>query len=193
MDIAKENLPTNQEVWHHSHTEGRVLVAVLVRHDKEPYYFPDATILLKALHQNAEAEGITVAQPGSQGWNAQNFKKVEQLLRPHTYPPCATVSVCLQRWAQFAHRGEGYREGPPLPGGEEPVTFRSESWDYPEPIVPPMLAARRKERPAEEAEALVRSRQGSGSDDTLQERWQLTHGRDPPAWADKDFGESRNI
>ncbi len=27
----------------------------------------------------------------------------------------------------------------------------------------------------------------SGSEGTLQERWQATHGRDPPAWANKVF------
>ncbi len=42
MDIVKKDVPTNQEVWYRSHTKGRVLVAVLVRYDEEPYYFPDA-------------------------------------------------------------------------------------------------------------------------------------------------------
>ncbi len=153
MDIAVGDIPTNQEVWCHSHTEGRALIAVLVRYDEEPYYFPDATTLLRALHRSAKAEGVTVAQLGSQGWNTRNLKKVDQLLRLCIYPPCAAVSACLQRWAQFAHRGEGYREGPTMPGGEEPITFRSESWDYPEPIVPPVLATRRKEKPADEVEA----------------------------------------
>ncbi len=178
MDIAKKDIPTNQEVWQQPHTEGRALVAVLVRYDEEPYYFPDATALLRALHRSAKAEGVTIAQLGSQGWSGRELKRVERLLRPHTY---ATVSACLRKWAQFAHRGEGYREGPPMPGGEEP-TFRGESWGYPEPIVPLVLAGRRKGEPAEETEASVKSRPNSGSDETLQERWQVTHGRDPPAW-----------
>ncbi len=59
--------------------------------------------------------------------------------------------------------------------------------DYPELIVPPILAGRKKGEPAEEAEASAKSRPDSGSDEILQERWQLTHGRDPPAWADKGF------
>ncbi len=134
------------------------------------------------------AEGLPAAQPGTQGWSAQELKRVEHLLRPHTYPPCAAVSACLRKWPQFAHRGEGYREGPPMPGGPERVFFRSGDWDHPEPIIPPVPAGRRKERPAEEK---VRSpeepRSDSGSEGTLRERWQATHGRDPPAWADKGF------
>ncbi len=34
-----------------------------------------------------------------------------------------------------------------MPGGPEPVAFHSECWDYPELIVPPVLAGSRKERP----------------------------------------------
>ncbi len=49
MDIAKEHVPRDRKVWRHSDTPGRVLVAVLVRNDEEPYYFPDAPALLKAL------------------------------------------------------------------------------------------------------------------------------------------------
>ncbi len=70
-----------------------------------------------------------------------------------------------------------------MPGGEKSVTFLSESGDYPEPIVPPVLAANWEEK----SDASGSSGQGSGNDKTLKERWQLTHGRDPPAWADKGF------
>ncbi len=79
--------------------------------------------------------------------------------------------------------GRGISRGTSMPGGKEPVTFWSESWDYPEPIVPPVLAARMK------AEASVKSRQDSGSHETLQERWQLTllSGSIKVLW------ESRNI
>ena len=49
MDIAKEHVPADKKVWRHSHTKGRVLVAVLLRYDEEPYYFPDAPSLLNAL------------------------------------------------------------------------------------------------------------------------------------------------
>ncbi len=163
------------------------MVAVLVRYDEEPYYFPDAPTLLRALHRNAKAEGVTTAQPGTQGWSDRDLKQVEQLLRPHTYPPCATVSACLRKWPLFAHRGKGYREGPSMPGGKELVTFRDEDWDYPKPIVPPVIAGCRKERPTGETKALEGPRPDSGSEGTLRERWQATHGRDPPAWADKGF------
>ncbi len=82
--------------------------------------FPNATALLKALHWSAGAEGIEVTQPGYNGWNTQDLKKVEQLLRPPTYPPCAAVAACLQslhtREKKFAHQGEGYRVAPPMLG-----------------------------------------------------------------------------
>ncbi len=65
---------------------GRVLVAVLVRFDEEPYYFPDAHALLRAFHQNTKAEGDIVAQPGPNRWSGRELKKVEALLQPHTVP-----------------------------------------------------------------------------------------------------------
>ncbi len=126
MDIAKKHVPNGRKVWRHSHMPGRVLVAVLVRNDEEPYYFSDAPALLKALHRSVKAEGVTAAQPGAQGWSERELRQVQHLLRPHTYPPCGAVTSCLRKWTQFAHREEGYRKGPPMPGGPEPVTFHHE-------------------------------------------------------------------
>ncbi len=75
-----------------------------------------------------------------------------------------------------------------MPGGPEPVTFHSECWDYPEPIIPPVLMGPRKERLAKvKTNASEEPKSDSGSEGTLQERWQAIHGRDPPAWADKGF------
>ncbi len=75
-----------------------------------------------------------------------------------------------------------------MPGGPDLVTFHSECWDHPEPIVPPVIADRRKEGPAKEkTHALEEPRADSGSEGTLRERWHATHGMDPPAWADKVF------
>ncbi len=51
MSIAQELVPRDGKVWHRAHLPGRVLVAVLVRFDEEPYYFPDAPALRRALHQ----------------------------------------------------------------------------------------------------------------------------------------------
>ncbi len=154
---------------------------MLVRYDEEPYYFPDA--LLKALQRNVSNENIEISPPGSNGWNAQDLKQVERLLQPPTYPPCAMVTACLQKWKKFAHQGVGYRKGPPMPGGKQPVTFLDESWDYPEPITTLVFAA-----PKEEEPGLPESSEPEcASERTLEERWQLTHGRDPPAWADKGF------
>ena len=188
MDNAQQLVPRDGKVWRHAHTPGRVLVAVLVRHDEEPYYFPDAPALLRTLHQNAKAEGDVAAQPGAQGWSARELKRVEALLRPHTYPPCGAVTSCLRKWTQFAHRGEGYREGPAMPGGPDLVAFHTECWDYPEPIIPPMVAGQQEERPAdEETQTPKESKADSGSEGTLRDKWQATHGMDPPAWADKGF------
>ncbi len=75
-----------------------------------------------------------------------------------------------------------------MPGGPEPVAFHSECWDYPELIVPPVLAGSRKERPVKvKTSASEKPKSDSGSGGTLQERWQATHSRDPTAWADKGF------
>ncbi len=128
MDIAQYLVPRNGKVWRHAHLPGRVLVAVLVRYDAEPYYFPDAPALLQTLHQNAKAEGDIAAQLGAQGWSAHELKQVEILLRPHTYPPCGALTSCLRGWTQFAHWGDGYREGPAMPGGPDQVAFHTECW-----------------------------------------------------------------
>ncbi len=149
---------------------------------------PDAPALLPTLHQNAKAEGDIAAQPGAQGWSARDLKQVEILLRQHTYPPCGAVTSCLRKWTQFAHRGDGYREGPAMPGGPHQVAFHTECWDHPEPIEPPVIAGHREERPAdEETQAPEEPKADSGSEETLRDRWQATHGMDPPAWADKGF------
>ncbi len=33
-----------------------------------------------------------------------------------------------------------------MPGGKKLITFLSESWDYPKPMVPPVLMAHRQEK-----------------------------------------------
>ncbi len=143
MDIAQDLVPRDGKVWRRAHLPGWVLVAVLVRYDEELYYFPNALALLQTLHQNAKAEGDIAAQPGAQGWSARELKQVEILLRPHTYPPCGAVT-------QFAHGGEGYREGPAMPGGPDQVAFHTECWDYPEPIISPVITGQQEERPTDE-------------------------------------------
>ncbi len=139
-------------------------------------------------HQNAKAEGDIVAQPGPNGWSGRELKQVETLLRPHTYPPCGAVASCLREWTQFAHRGEGYREGPAMPGGPDQVFFHTECWDYPEPIAPPVIAGHQKKGPTAENTPAPEAPGAAGeSQMTLRERWQATHGMDPPAWAGKGF------
>ncbi len=158
----------------------------LVRFDEEPYYFPDAPALLRALHQSAKAEGVVAAQPGAQGWSGRELKQVEALLQPHTYPPCGAVTSCLREWTQFAHRGEGYREGPAMPGDQ--VSFHTECWNFPEPIVPPIIAGSRKDEPADRKLRIPeRTQAGDRKERTLRDKWQATHDMDPPAWADRGF------
>ncbi len=188
MDIAQELVPRDGKVWRRALLPGRVLVAVLVRYDEEPYYFPDAPALLRALHQNAKAEGDIAAQPGAQGWSGRELNQVETLLRPHTYPPCGAATSCLREWTQFAHRGEGYREGPAMPGGPDQVSFHTECWEYPEPIVPPVIAGHQEEGSVDEkTQAPEEPRAAGRRGETLHEKWQATHGMDPPDWADKGF------
>ncbi len=82
-----------------------------------------------------------------------------------------------------------------MPGGEVELTFNDESWD--DPGSPDPSAA---EVIGGEAEAAIRGEdladkesQNNGGENvsTLSKRWQLTHGRDPPAWADKVFAGIR--
>ncbi len=75
-----------------------------------------------------------------------------------------------------------------MPGGPDLVAFHTECWDYSEPIIPPMVAGQQEERPAdEETQTPKESKADSGSEGTLRDKWQATHGMDPPAWADKGF------
>ncbi len=67
-----------------------------------------------------------------------------------------------------------------MPGGPDLVAFHTECWDYPELIVPPMVADEKTQTPKE-------PKADSGSEGTLRDKWQATHGMDPPAWADKGF------
>ncbi len=49
MNIAKRDLPTGENTWHHTLAGGRVLIAVLVRYYREPYFFQSTRALLQAL------------------------------------------------------------------------------------------------------------------------------------------------
>ncbi len=48
MNMAKRLLE-GEDTWYHELPGGRILIAVLVRHDSEPYFFPSARALLEAL------------------------------------------------------------------------------------------------------------------------------------------------
>ena len=98
------------------------------------------------------------------------------------------MASCLREWTQFAHRGEGYREGPAMPGGPDQVFFHTECWDYLEPIVPPVIVCRQPTGPANENTSAPKEPGAAGeSQSTLRERWQARHGMDSPAWAGKGF------
>ncbi len=75
-----------------------------------------------------------------------------------------------------------------MPGGPDQVFFHTECWDYPEPIVPPVIAGHQKKGPADEnTPAPEEPEAASESRMTLRERWQATRGMDPPTWAGKGF------
>ena len=75
-----------------------------------------------------------------------------------------------------------------MPGGPDLVAFQTECWDYPEPIVPLIVTGQQEERPADEKTQTTKEPNAeSGSEERLREKWQATHGIDPPAWADKGF------
>ncbi len=101
MNIAKRQLE-GEDTWYHELPGGRVLIAVLVRHAQEPYFFPSARALLEALQHNACDRGTEIAPPTREGWTTNTQYEVEALLRPETYPPCDTVMNILRRWNGFA-------------------------------------------------------------------------------------------
>ncbi len=68
---------------------------------------------------------MIVAQPGPGGWNAKDLSQVEALLRLRSYPRCAAVAVCLERWQRD---GEGYQEDLPMPGGDVELSFNDKNW-----------------------------------------------------------------
>ncbi len=81
-----------------------------------------------------------------------------------------------------------------MPEGPDQVFFHTECWDYLEPIVPPVLAGRQKKGPAAENTPAPEAPGAAGeSQMTLRERWQATHGMDPPAWAGKGFEGSLEL
>ncbi len=75
-----------------------------------------------------------------------------------------------------------------MPGGPNLVAFQTECWNYPEPIVPLMVAGQQEEKSVDEkTQPTKEPNADSGSEETLQEKWRATHRIDPPAWADKGF------
>ncbi len=75
-----------------------------------------------------------------------------------------------------------------MPGGPDQVSFHTECWDYPEPIVPPVIAGLQQEEPAnEKTPAPEGPKVVNRQEGTLRDKWQATHGMEPPAWADKGF------
>ncbi len=85
MNIARRLLE-GEDTWYQELPGGRVLIAVLVRHDQEPYFFPSARALLEALQRNACDQGREIAPPTREGWTTNTQYEVEALLRPETYP-----------------------------------------------------------------------------------------------------------
>ncbi len=136
MNIAKRQLE-GEATWYHELPGGRVLIAVLVRHAQEPYFFHSARALLEALQRNACDRSTEIAPPIREGWTTNTQYEVEALLRSETYPPCDTVMNILRRWNRFAYSAEGYREAVPMPTCDTTLTLLDESWDSPQRISRP--------------------------------------------------------
>ncbi len=107
MNITRQELPEGENTWYHTLAGGRVLIAILVRFEPEPYYFSSARALLQALQQNACDREVQFAPPTREGWTTNTQYQVEVLLRPETYPPCDAVMNILRHWNRFAYDGQG--------------------------------------------------------------------------------------
>ncbi len=122
MNIAKRQLE-GEDIWYHELPGGRILIAVLVRHAQEPYFFPSARALLEALQHNACDRGTDIVPPTREGWTTNTQYEVEALLRPETYPPCGTVMNILRHWNGFAYSAQGYRDAVPMPTCDTTLTL----------------------------------------------------------------------
>ncbi len=71
MNMAKKLLE-GENTWYHELPGGRILVAVLVRYDPEPYFFPSARALLEALQRNACDQATEIAPPTKEGWTIRD-------------------------------------------------------------------------------------------------------------------------
>ncbi len=130
MNIAKRQLE-GEDTWYQELPGGRVLIAVLVHHAQEPYFFPHARALFEALQRNACDRSTEIVPPTREGWTTNTQYEVEALLRPDTFPPCDTVMNILRWWNRFAYSAEGYREAVPMPTCDTTLTLLDKSWDSP--------------------------------------------------------------
>ncbi len=103
--------------------------------------------------------------------------------RPISYPSFAAGAMCVEKWRKFAYQGEGYSKGPPMPGGDVQLSFHNESWDDPIEVEYPLETGQETEGPVAETSSVA----GSEDASMLREQWQLMHGMNPPAWADRGF------
>ncbi len=182
MNIARRLLKGG-DTWYHELPGGRALIAVLVRHDQEPYFFPSARALLEALQRNACDQRREIAPPTREGWTTNTQDEVGALLRPETYPPCDTVMNVLRRWNKFAYSAEGYREVMPMPTGDTTLTILDESWDNPTEDFSALEESNDADNPRPGAE----SGEEQASNLTLDEQWMAVHGIPAPAWAEVGF------
>ncbi len=131
MNVARRELPEGEDTWYYTLAGGGVLITVLVRFDREPYFFPSARALLQALQRNACDQGVKITPPTREGWTLNDQFRVEALLRPETNPPCEAVMAVLKRWNGFPYSGQGYRAAVPMPTRNTTLTLLDNSWDSP--------------------------------------------------------------
>ena len=183
MNVTRQEMPEGDNTWYHTLAGGRVLIAVLVHFDQEPYFFPSAKALLQALQRNVCDQEVEITPPTREGWTTNTQYQVEALLRPMTYPPCETVMNILRWWNGFAYSGQGYRDAVPMPTGNTSLTLLDESWDSPTKDFSALEDSADADLPQPGAD----SGEEQASNLTLDEQWMAVHGIPAPAWAEVGF------
>ncbi len=180
MNVTRRELPEGENTWYHTLAGGRVLIAVLVRFHREPYFFPSARAFLEALQRNACDREVEITPPMRECWTNNTQHQVEGLLRPATYPRCDAVMNILRCWTQFAYDGQGYWEAVPMPTGNTTLTLLDDSWDSPTEDFSALEDSTDPDLPQPGAD----SAEEQASNLTLDEQCMAVHGILAPAWAE---------
>ncbi len=160
-----------------------MLIAVVVRFDREPYFFPSARALIQALQRNVCDQEVEITTPTCEGWTTNDQFRVEALLRPETYPHYEAVMSILRWWNRFAYSGQGYRDAVPMLTGDTTFTLLDDSWDSPTEDFLALEDSTDADPPQPRADA----GEEQASSLSLDEQWMTVHGIPAPAWANVGF------